>query len=535
MQERIKQIPDRLLEFWNKYTSKQKTIIICVVAAIFFSIVLLTYFLTIPKYDTQLASFEDNKSASELVTLLNENGIMYEQSRDGTVIYVQEKDYTNAINLMADNDILGDEFDWNFAFDNSMSTTESEKEQKRTLASQSDLRRALMSYEGVKDANVTLYRPDNTYTIFDETQEASVSIMLTLSEEMTKAQAKALASYVANAVGNSSTDNIVIMDQNRSMLFGGDSDNMLGGEVSDKEEYKEKLRNTMGSNVEAFLLAYGFDMVKVGCENIKFNFDEIEERYAEYTTAEGQEQGLYSSSYEYSSQGSSGSGGVPGTSSNGDETDYLLSNGSSSDSKVNLNKYEYLPNETIRNIKKEVGTVDPENSSMAVVGTRYKIYNEEDLERQGLLEDITFAEFRDANNVRSYTQDNTEEIITLVSAMTGIDEENISVVTWEVPVFNEKIEEPLDFSNYLMIILAVLIIALLIFVVFRGTAPIEVEEVEPELSVEQLLATTKENQSLDDIEFSEKSETRKMIEKFVDENPEAVANLLRNWLQDDWG
>ena len=82
--------------------------------------------------------------------------------------------------------------------------------------------------------------------------------------------------------------------------------------------------------------------------------------------------------------------------------------------------------------------------------------------------------------------------------------------------------------------LAVLIIALLIYVVIRGTAPVKVSEEEPELSVEQLLATTKENQSLDDIEFSDKSETRKMIEKFVDENPEAVAQLLRNWLNDDW-
>ena len=44
-----------------------------------------------------------------------------------------------------------------------------------------------------------------------------------------------------------------------------------------------------------------------------------------------------------------------------------------------------------------------------------------------------------------------------------------------------------------------------------------------------------ENQSLDDIEFSDKSETRKMIEKFVDENPEATAQLLRNWLSDEWG
>ena len=64
--------------------------------------------------------------------------------------------------------------------------------------------------------------------------------------------------------------------------------------------------------------------------------------------------------------------------------------------------------------------------------------------------------------------------------------------------------------------------------------PQEVIETEPELSVEALLATTKENQTLDDIEFSDKSASKQQIEKFVDENPEAVVALLRNWLNDDW-
>ena len=58
---------------------------------------------------------------------------------------------------------------------------------------------------------------------------------------------------------------------------------------------------------------------------------------------------------------------------------------------------------------------------------------------------------------------------------------------------------------------------------------------ESELSVESLLASTKEAQeNLEDIGFSEKSETRVLIEKFVDENPEAVASLLRNWLNEEW-
>ena len=58
---------------------------------------------------------------------------------------------------------------------------------------------------------------------------------------------------------------------------------------------------------------------------------------------------------------------------------------------------------------------------------------------------------------------------------------------------------------------------------------------EPELSVETLLeATAEATEQLEDIGYNEKSEVRLMIEKFVDENPEAVAQLLRNWLNEDW-
>ncbi len=84
------------------------------------------------------------------------------------------------------------------------------------------------------------------------------------------------------------------------------------------------------------------------------------------------------------------------------------------------------------------------------------------------------------------------------------------------------------------IILAVVIFGLLAFVVFKSTRPVQVLETEPELSVEALLASTKENQPVEDIDLNEKSETRKAIDKFVDENPEAVALLLRNWLDEEW-
>ena len=126
-----------------------------------------------------------------------------------------------------------------------------------------------------------------------------------------------------------------------------------------------------------------------------------------------------------------------------------------------------------------------------------------------------------------------EEYFKLFSDASGIPIANISVLAYDQPNFIARTETERNLSLLFEILLAVLIIGLLLFVVFRAMKPEEIIETEPELSVERLLATTKENQRLEDIEFGEKSETRRLIEKYIDENPDSVAALLRNWLNDD--
>jgi len=37
-----------------------------------------------------------------------------------------------------------------------------------------------------------------------------------------------------------------------------------------------------------------------------------------------------------------------------------------------------------------------------------------------------------------------------------------------------------------------------------------------------------------DLNVEEPSELKKQIDKFAQENPDAVAQLLRNWIADDW-
>ncbi len=541
MMDRLIAIKDKFLAFWDKYTTKQKTLIISVVLAIFFAIVLLGYFLTRPVY-TELVKLSGD-TASTFDSALSSGGIDYKKESDSkgnTVFSVEQSQYSDAVLLMGENKITDTEMSWDDAFNNDMTVSSAEKQTKATLALQSSIRKGLMNFDGVEDATVYVNRPTDDGTIFSEKKETSVSASLKLAKgsEITSETAQAIAYYLANAVGNSTTDNIILTDTTGNLLYGQKEDNTLGGSVSGSDDYKEKLRNTFCKNVSNMLMKAGYDDVQIGSANIKFNMDKVTELVKTYTANEGQDQGLYSSSYNYKSTGNSGSGGVPGTDSNGDQTDTMIKNTGSSNSETTLDKYNYLPNETVQNIEHEVGAVEPDQSSIGIVLTKYNVIKEETLESQGLLKDTTFEEYVNNNSAVTDLQV-PQELITLVSAATGIATNNITIQIKQKPVYEAKESSSFmdNASNYLMVILTLLIAGLLVFVIIKGTSPVEVTELEPELSVEDLLATTQEDdkQDLDEIELSDKSETRQLIEKFVDENPEAVALLLRNWINEDWG
>ena len=539
MLDRLKEIPERFLEFWNKYSGKQKAIIISVIVTILLAIGILVFVLTRTNY-THLVTMTDETSVTQLQELLDGQGIAYKTKKvtSGYEITVDQSKTTEAMLLMGDNDIVGSstssDMDWDTALNNSLSTTESEKSQKFTLAFQSEIREYLKTINGVEEAYVSINKPEDDGTIFTEDTQASVAVMLQLSDELSDSAVQGMANYLATAVGNSDTELITIVDTDSNLLFDGASADTLGGTASNTAEFQEKLRAVIKNDLKQVLLKNNYNEVEIGASNIQFQMDQVNSLYTEYSTPEGRDQGPYSSSYEYSSKGSSGSGGIPGTDSNADETDYMIKDSSSSNSETILNKYEYDVNKMETTTVKAVGAMDKDNSSVAVVLKKYIYYDEAKMEKAGQLEGTDFDTFQSENSDPVQVEV-TDDVIDLISKATGIAAADISVIAYEQPIFTAKEVAPVATSNIIMIVLAILIVGLLIFVVFKGTAPIEVTELEPELSVEQLLATTKENQSLEDIEFGEKSETRRMIEKFVDENPEAVAQLLRNWINDDWG
>ena len=541
MREKVKEIPEKFKVFWDKYTSKQKTIVIAIICVALIAIGVVAWLASRPTW-SKFQVFDSVDDANTMTKALDDQSITWKASSDGKTIYVHQDDMTNALYAMSDNGLTDKGYTWDAAFDNSMSTTESEKDQKRVLALQSEIRQSLIQYKFIDDANVFINVPETTYTVLSsddaETAKTSITASIELNDKnkdlLDDKTAETLAYWLANTVGTD-VKNVIINDTDGKCIYNGNTSDGLGGVLTGgSTEYCNKLRNTIADNVTTLLIRCGYDDAQVGTDGIQFDMNKIETLTKEYSVDDGREYGYPTNLYTYSSKGASGNGGTPGTDSNDSDTDYVNNSSSGTSNTVDVQKLtDLLTNEKVQNIKQETPAIKLADSSLGIVVRKYTVYKEDDLKADGTLDKTTWDQFISQNNKISTTTVSTDEI-NLISAATGVSANKITVLAYNVPQFVSSTKSSNGISNYLMIILTVLIIALLIFVILRGASPLAAEDEEPELSVEQLLATTKENQSLDDIEFSDKSETRKMIEKFVDENPEAVAQLLRNWLNDEW-
>lgn len=529
MAEKLKALPKQLLERWNKFTGKQKTLIISVVCIVVFAFALLIFLIQKVEYK-KLKIAETATEANEVVKVLESEGISYKYDDDTMTFYVDEKVHQEAYFALIDNNIPTTGVSIDDLLNNSLSTTNADRTLKINLYFQNQLRSKIMDMVGVDNAEVYYIPQEKSNTIFADAQDTSASVLLTVNDDFKIETAETIAEIVASVIGNEKADKIRVADQNGNLLYGGGQD-LYSGTAKSDEDYKERLRNTFINNLYMGLIKSGFDDVEI-MPNLTFDMKKVEQMLKEYLPAEGQEQGVYSHSYTYSSENAGYSGGVPGTSSN-DDTDYMLEDSNSSTGSVEIAEYDYLPNERVTNTVFEVGAVLPEQSSISIVLKKITTVKEEELKLKGELEDMTFDEYI-LNTEASIPITVDPKIYELVQNATGISQERMTINAMEQLVFVPEVKEVRGFTDYLQIALAVLIIGLLAFVVFKGIAPVEVTEMEPELSVEQLLATTKENQDIEDIEFNEVSEVRRMIEKFVDEKPEAVAQLLRNWLNEDW-
>lgn len=533
MPEQIQNLINRILEWWRKFTRRQQVLIVSIALVVAVAIAILVMVVSKPKF-VYLATAEDATQATEIRSLLSGENIEYENTDiEGMKFTVKEEDYTNASLLLGSNKITVSGYTINDAIDGSFSTTEADKQKKYQLYLEDKFAKCLEDMSMVKTAKVNLSLPEKDGTIMASQKEGYASVTLKLTSAMSEDTAAGIAQYIATCIGNDSTTHINIMDTDGNVLFAGGDATTAAGKASSNQTIRDRTNNAFASQVRSILLASEYDNVEVAM-NLKMNFDQQQIKDFHYYVDEGMTQGYLDSYDVLTSNSTSGVGGVPGTTSNDDDTTYVIQDGENSNTETNEEHFDYVPSETITEIVKEMGVIESEGSSASVVANKYKVYREADLKKNGTLDDMTFEEFI-AQNSEKTVLEIPNNIYFAVAQATGVPQANISILAYEVPMFEYAQGSGRTVQDYLQIILAVLILAMLAFVVIRSLRRDEEEEdAVEEVTLEQLI-TEEEESNLTDIGYTEKSEARLLIEKFVDERPEAVAALLRNWLNEDWG
>lgn len=533
MPDKIKEIINKILEWWNKFSAKQKTFIIASAAGVIVAFAVLITVIAKPKY-ILLLDCETTKEASEVSDILEAEGLDFKVSDDGYRIQINKDQQSEANLLLGANDIQAAAYTINNVTDGGFSTTEADKQKRYEYYLETRLANEFIAnFNAVKSAKVELNIPKDDGTLIASKEDTSAWVFLELDGDFTTENAAYLAKAVATAVGNETEEHVVVMDYDGNMLFSGSDSYSASGNASSQLTVKKQWENAVKSEVRQVLLGSNeFDKIEVA-SNLDLSFSTSKETLHEFSAPEGATQGLKSSDRSFTSESSNTGGGIPGTDSNDEDPEYEYQSSGDSSTSTEETENNYLPNERILETSNLPGAIDYSNSSIAITGIRYNIIREEDVRAQGLLDGVTWEEYK-INNAEGERVEVDDAMYEVVSKATGFPVENIAFVARTENIFFDKEGLNIKASDVIQIILIIIILALLAFVVLRSMRSEKSAEQPEELPVETLLQSQPELE-LEDISTETTSETKRLIEKFVDENPEAVANLLRNWLNQDWG
>ncbi len=533
MPERIRELIQRVVDWWNKFTTKQKTYIVAAAAGIILAIAIIITVLSRPQY-VILINCEDTKEASQVTELLDGEGLDYQISNDGLQIKINVKQQSQANLLLGANDIQSSAYSIDNVTNGGFSTTESDKQKRYEVYLETRLANDIIGkFTFVKSAVVDLYIPENDGTLISAKEDSSAWVLLDLDGgELSNDAAAGLAHAVAVAIGNKTDKDIVVMDTEGNTLYSGAENYSLSGTASSQLSVKAQFENNIKSDVRQVVLGTGeFSKAEVAV-NMDVDFSSYSETDHQYYVEDGQTQGYLSSERNYTSESTNGNQDVPGTDSNGD-TEYVWQDNQTSSTEVEENERNYLPSERITDKQTPAGAIIYGNSSISLALTRIEVVRQDDVKAQGLLDGITWDEYKLANSARTPLEVD-DKYYDMVAMATGFPKNNISIVAFSENMFIDSEGLGISATDIMTILLIIVILGLLLFVVLRSMRTEKEEEPEEELSVETMLQSQPAD-DLEDISTEAVSETRRMIEKFVDENPEAAASLLRNWLSEDWG
>ena len=288
MADRLKELPAKILEWWNKFTSRQKTIIIAIAATVVFAFAIIIYVFSQTKY-ILIQTLDNPSQTSEVVDILDSAGITNRVSTDGLRVEVDSKQESQARLALGAAGFTANTPSLSDYLSSSMSTTASDKEKYYKEYMEDQLTQTLLALTNVKSVKVHLNIPEQNGTLASQSEEASAFIQLELDGTFTSANAANVARSVASFLHNDTTANITIMDYDANILFAGGDDYSTAGIANSMQELQNQAESMISNQVRRVL--YGtnqYSMIEVS-SHLNMDYSNYEEAVKEYYANEGRD------------------------------------------------------------------------------------------------------------------------------------------------------------------------------------------------------------------------------------------------------
>ena len=526
MSELLSAVKRQLTDFFQNRSKKQLVVIGAAAAALVVTIVIAASFLGKEEYEVLYTGL-DQSEAGEIMLMLEDMDVTAKAQGSNTILILSDSADEVRMTLAAEGyPESGLNYDI-FADSSSLGTTDLQTQTYLQYQLQENLRCTIMKLDRIEDCVVIVNMPsESLFVLSSDETEASASIMLEIEhgETLASDEVQAIANLALKSVSGLQLENISIVDSGMNFY------DILG---QDEEEYTMSQYNLTQLTQETYQQqvltvltpVFGEENVSAAV-NVVMNFDKETISSVEFDTPiEGDENGLAVSMeelYEVTKSDGTDAEGTAGTDSNG----------------VTLSEYVY-----------EDANLEDFQSISRTVNYELNELHTEIVKQQGNIDKITVAVLL---NSGYSDEDYSEEIIRLVSKATGVDEEYVSVesLPFKASADETGITDVFDQQASLLdslkqkeliktIIIAGTILMLALFVLrflmqhgkTRGQMAVVSGGEAPD---EWMNETNRIDAQVDEeIELVGKSKSIEMIESFVDKNPAAAAQLLRNWLVDE--
>lgn len=404
-------------------------------------------------------------------------------------------------------------------------TTDTEKQTYKLYELQDRIGATIGLFDGVKDAKVTIaLEEEQRYALESEedkkSKDASASVVVTMEDggSPTEEQAAAIQRLVAKSVPDMALENVAVFDGNGIEVSVEDGEGTktsgdTGEEIAQiiENQITKKVANVLGP-------IYGAENIRVSAKGT-VNMERVLRESTTYETPEKinerDKTGIISNetTSREESNGGTGTGGVAGSETNADVSEYTtITNGGDGSYTSETATRDYLVNQI-----KEQGELDP-----------------------GSLEDLSVAVTINGTTLGSLTEAEARSLIANATGIAQADQdEKITIVA--APFYTEGqinreqnaasfIEDNLLYIAIAAALLLAIAVALLLIVRRRRRKAeedlLDEEDLVPVMPEEEPV----ENPELLNLKGEKTRELRETVREFSEQNPEISAQMIRTWL-----